>query len=144
MKYEEYLQIVDDKQEKLFAASDAIWDAAETAFKEDQSADILCRLLEEEGFAVTRPAFGIGTAFAASYGSGKPVMGFLGEYDALANLSQVADLPEKQALVPGANGHGCGHNLLGVGAAAAAMAVKEYLEKTGNPGTVIYFGCPGE
>ena len=66
MKYAEYLQIVDEKQEKLFAASDAIWEAAETAFKEDTSADVLCRLLEDEGFAVTRPAFGIGTAFAAS------------------------------------------------------------------------------
>ncbi|MBR4889670.1 MAG: amidohydrolase [Clostridia bacterium] len=144
MRYEEYLQVIEKEKEKLFAAADAVWEAAETAFSEEKSAEVLCRLLAEEGFAVTRPAFGIGTAFTASFGSGKPVMGFLGEYDALANLSQVEGLTEKKALVPGANGHGCGHNLLGVGAVAAAMAVKEYLEKTGKPGTVVYFGCPGE
>ena len=93
---------------------------------------------------MTRPAFGIDTAFTASFGSGRPVIGFLGEFDALAGLSQEAGRVEKAALQPGGNGHGCGHNLLGVAAAAAAAAVKEYLEKTGQPGTVIFFGCPGE
>ena len=94
MRYEEYLQVIEKEKEKLFAAADAVWEAAETAFSEEKSAEVLCRLLAEEGFAVTRPAFGIGTAFTASFGSGKPVMGFLGEYDALANLSQVEGLTQ--------------------------------------------------
>lgn len=144
MKYEEYLNRIDRMQQKLFKVSDEIWEAAETAFSEDVSASLLCGLLEEEGFTVTRPAFGIDTAFTASFGSGRPVIGFLGEFDALAGLSQEAGRVEKAALQPGGNGHGCGHNLLGVAAAAAAAAVKEYLEKTGKPGTVIFFGCPGE
>ena len=144
MKYAEYLRVVEEKQEKLFAASDAVWDAAETAFSEETSARVLCDLMAGEGFTVTRPAFGIQTAFTASYGTGRPVMGYLGEFDALANLDQEAGCVEKKACHPGANGHGCGHNMLGVAAAAAAMGVKEYLEKTGKPGTVVFFGCPGE
>lgn len=99
--------------------------------------------LKKEGFTVNSPAFGIDTAFSASFGSGKPVIGFLGEFDALAGLSRQADVFEKTEYIHGGNGHGCGHNLLGAGALAAALAVKSYLE-AGNEGTVIYFGCPGE
>lgn len=144
MQYKEFLDEIDQKQEKLFAASDAVWEAAETAFSETNSARALCVLLAGEGFEVTCPAFGISTAFTASFGSGSPVMGFLGEFDALANLSQKAGLLEKVPEVPGSNGHGCGHNLLGAASAAAAIAVKDYLQKTGKSGTVIYYGCPGE
>jgi aminobenzoyl-glutamate utilization protein B len=83
-------------------------------------------------------------AFIASYGSGGPVIGILGEYDALANMSQVAGIAEKKALNPGAPGHGCGHNALGAGALAGAVGIKNYMEEAGIPGTVRYYGCPAE
>ena len=79
-----------------------------------------------------------------TYGHGKPVIGFLGEFDALSGLSQTAGIAEKCPLVPGGNGHGCGHNLLGAGCLAGAMGMKKYLEETGKEGTVIFYGCPAE
>ena len=100
-------------------------------------------MLEKEGFTVETPVAGIQTAFKASYGSGKPVIGILAEFDALSGLSQEAGAAERRELVPGGNGHGCGHNMLGAGSLAAAFAVKKYLED-GHPGTVIFYGCPGE
>ena len=84
------------------------------------------------------------TAFTASYGSRSPVVAILGEYDALPGLSQRAGLAEKSELEPGAWGHGCGHNLLGVGSLAAAIAVKDFIAASGTRGTVRYYGCPGE
>lgn len=141
--YEEYLKVIDEKAEELYGLSDAVWDNPETAFSEWKSVDILTGFLRKEGFEVTCPAYGVPTAFSARYGSGRPVIGLLGEFDALAGLSQESDCFEKKALIPGGNGHGCGHNLLGTGAIAAALAVKRYLE-SGAEGTVIFFGCPGE
>ena len=87
---------------------------------------------------------GIDTAFCGSFGSGRPYIGVLGEFDALSGLSQKAGLCEKDSVVHDGNGHGCGHNLLGVASLAAAFAVKKYLEDSGSSGTVIFFGCPGE
>ena len=89
---------------------------------------------------------GIPTAFTATFqnGSGKPVVGFLAEYDALAGLSQKAGCPVQEAVEPGGAGHGCGHNLLGAGCYAAAVALKDYLVKASKDGTVIFFGCPAE
>lgn len=141
--YEEYLSVISQKAEEIYQVSDGIWDHPETAFSEHVSAKLLTDFLKKEGFAVTMPAYGIETAFCARYGSGKPVIGLLGEFDALSGLSQKADVFCKEELVPGGNGHGCGHNLLGAGALAAALAVKAYIE-AGHEGTVIYFGCPGE
>lgn len=138
-----YLVEIDVKSAPLCALSDEIWDYAETAFEEFQSAETLAAYLEQEGFKVVRNACGIKTAFSASFGSGKPKIGILGEFDALAGLSQISGIAEPQPIVQGANGHGCGHNLLGVGSLAAALAVKKYLED-GHSGTVIYYGCPGE
>ena len=134
--YEEYLKAIDDKFEELNELSDGVWECAETAFSEFKSVKLLTDFLRKEGFEVTSPAFGIDTAFCASFGKGKPVIGLLGEFDALAGLSQVADCFEKEEYIPGGNGHGCGHNLLGVGTIAAALAVKKYLED-GHEGTVI-------
>jgi len=142
--YEEFIKIIDEKAEHLKALSDAVWDHPETAFSEEKSSKILVDFLQKEGFRVECPAYGIDTAFTASYGKGKPIIGLLGEFDALAGLSQISDTFEKKPLVEGANGHGCGHNLLGVGSLAAALSVKKYLEETGAPGTIIYYGCPGE
>lgn len=138
------LNYLDGKQELLFSVSDSIWDHPETDYTEVVSSSILKDALRQEGFAVTENVDGIPTAFSASYGSGRPVIGILGEFDALPGLSQKACAAEQSPEVPGGNGHGCGHNLLGTGSLGAAMAVKEYLKGTGRSGTVIYFGCPAE
>lgn len=124
--------------------ADHIWEYAELSLQEKQSAELYCRVLEAEGFQVEKGICNIETAFSASFGSGRPVIGILAEYDALSGLSQKAGSLEREEVRPGGCGHGCGHNLLGAGAMAAAMGVKEYLEKTGQPGTVILYGCPGE
>lgn len=143
MMLKEYLKEIDRKQEKLCGLSDRIWDCPETAFGEFKSEAALLEFFKSEGFEVKEKVYGVETAFTAEYGSGSPKIGILGEFDALSGLSQVAGVVEKQAAQPGACGHGCGHNLLGAGAAAAALAVKKYLED-GHMGTVIYYGCPGE
>lgn len=124
--------------------SKAIWELAEVGYEEYKSMDVLCKELEKNGFAVTKNLVNIPTAFKGVWGSGSPVMGILGEYDALPGLSQKAGCPVKDPEHPGGNGHGCGHNLLGTGALAGAVALKEYLEKTGKSGTVVYFGTPAE
>ena len=126
------------------AASDAIWDHPEVNFHEDYAASLLISMLEENGFTVTKNLAGLPNAFRAEYGSGKPVIAYLGEYDALSSLSQKAGCASKEALTPGAPGHGCGHNLLGVGALAAAIAVKEMIASGKLTGTVVYLGCPAE
>ena len=145
MNKAEAIRIIDEKQALLDDVNDSIWEYAETAFQEFKSMDKLCEALEQEGFKVEKGVGDIPTAFTGTYGHGKPVIGLLGEFDALSGLSQVGGCPEKKALVPGAAGHGCGHNCLGTASLAAAIAVKNYLEN--NPqvsGTVVYFGCPGE
>ena len=124
--------------------ADEIWGYAETAFREHKSMEAQIRLLEEEGFKVTRNVGDVETAFCGEWGSGKPVIAFLGEFDALAGLSQKAGVCQKDPEVPGANGHGCGHNLLGVASIAAAAALKKVMAEQGLKGTVRYYGCPGE
>lgn len=118
---------------------------AETGFHEFETAKLYQQVLEKEGFAVEMGIAGMPTAFKATYGNGKPVVGFLAEYDALPELSQVGGCTERKP-VCGENpdGHGCGHNLLGAGTLAAALAVKAYLEENPGKGTVILFGCPSE
>lgn len=124
--------------------SDSIWEFAEIRFQEFQSADLLCRTLRDYGFRVTRPVAGIETAFVGEYGSGKPVIAFLGEFDALPELSQTADALVQEPIAAGACGHGCGHHLLGAGSLEAACAVKKLIEQGKLKGTVRYYGCPGE
>ncbi|MCU6794263.1 amidohydrolase, partial [Paenibacillus sp. WQ 127069] len=141
---EKILPYIEAKREMLLKVSDSIWEYAETRYEEYKSSELLCKVLAEEGFAVTKGIADMETAFVASYGSGKPVIGFLGEYDALYGLSQVAGIAEKKPLVEGGKGHGCGHNALGTGALAAALAVKEYMKENNVKGTVKYFGCPAE
>lgn len=144
MNKQEIFSYLADQQDFLAKVSDSIWETPETCFEETASAETLCKALEAAGFTVERGVAGIATAFTGTYGHGKPVIGFLGEFDALSGLSQKAGIAEKEALVPGGNGHGCGHNLLGTGCLAGAMGMKKYLEETGKEGTVIYFGCPAE
>lgn len=135
---------VEKKQALICQAADQIWNFAELSLQEEQSAAYYCQILEEEGFAVEKGICGIPTAFSASYGSGKPHIGILAEYDALSGLSQVAGSLTQLPAAPGGCGHGCGHNLLGAGAFGAALGVKAYLEQSGHAGTVTLYGCPGE
>ena len=137
-------EYIEKNQAAFIAISDKIWNLAEMRFQEHQSAKLLAEFLEQEGFQVERGAAGIPTAFVASFGIGGPVIGILGEYDALAGISQECGVATKQAVVPDGNGHGCGHNMLGAGTLAAAVAVKHYLQANGLPGTIRYYGCPGE
>lgn len=138
------LDSINAKREYLGSLSDQIWDNPETLFEEFKSAEILCTALEQAGFQVERNLANIATAFSGKWGSGHPVIGFLGEFDALPSLSQEANVAVKKPVVKGGAGHGCGHNLLGVGTLGAAMAVRQYLLENQLPGTVIFFGCPGE
>ena len=135
---------IDFKAPLVAEVADKIWDYAELSLQEERSAKLYCDVLRTEGFAVEENVCNIATAFTASYGAGKPVIGILAEYDALSGLSQVGGSLVRQERVPGGTGHGCGHNLLGAGAFAAALGVKHWLESTGKPGTVILYGCPGE
>lgn len=145
MDKQKYTSYIDEKKDTIINVSDKIWEYAELSLKEFKSCELYCKVLKDEGFEVESPVCGIETAFKASFGSGKPVIGILGEYDALSGLSQEACCTEKKEVVPGGSGHGCGHNMLGAGAMAAAFAIKKYLEDKGDGcGTVIFFGCPGE
>ncbi|MFD1929177.1 M20 family metallopeptidase [Sporosarcina siberiensis] len=121
-----------------------IWDHPETRFVEFESAKYLADTLEAEGFKVERNVAGISTAFVGTFGEGAPYIGFLGEFDALSGLSQKADVTECESLEGDDVGHGCGHNLLGTGALSSAFAVKAYMEEKSLPGTIQFFGCPGE
>ena len=133
-----------DFEQQITSISDQIWEFAEPRYQEFHSSALQADFLEQEGFTVTRNLGGIATAFSASFGSGHPVIGLLGEYDALPCMNQIADSPEKQTDLPGAAGHGCGHNLLGTGAMEAACLIRDWLLQTHSEGTVIYFGCPAE
>lgn len=133
-----------DKHKSYFqSVSEFIFKHPETRFEEYESASFLVEECEKQGFTVERNLANIPTAFKATFGTGKPVISFLGEFDALPGLSQVPNESTYQPLETHI-GHGCGHNLLGTGAFAAACAVKAYLEKSSLPGTVIFIGCPGE
>ena len=139
-----YLSIIDEKADLLDACGDYLWDNAETAYEEFKSAAYMIKLLRDEGFEVQENLTGIPTAFSGRFGHGKPVIGVLGEYDALSGLQQAGGVTTKQPLEGKICGQGCGHNLLGMGSLAAAIAIKHYLEETGREGTVIFFGTPGE
>ncbi len=136
--------IIESRRDDFCAIADDIWDHPETRFQEFWSAARLADALEAEGFQLTRHAGGIPNAFIASFGEGKPVIALLGEFDALAGLSQQAHSAEPISATPGENGHGCGHNLLGTAAFAAAVAAKQWLQQHGGSGTLRFYGCPGE
>ena len=138
------LAAVDAKAPLIAQVADSIWEYAELSLQETRSAALYCKTLREEGFTVEEGICAIPTAFSASWGSGRPVIGLLAEYDALSGLSQEGGCVEWRERTPGGCGHGCGHNLLGAGSLAAALGVKAWLEKTGRPGTVVLYGCPGE
>ena len=136
---------LDERQGRFIAISDQIWEHPEIGMAEFTACRIQADDLAAEGFAITRDIGGMPTAFMAewSQGEGGPVIGFLGEYDALPGLSQERS-DTRQPIVPGGDGHGCGHNLLGTASLAAASVIKAWLQHTGLPGTVRYYGCPDE
>ncbi|GED67878.1 aminobenzoyl-glutamate utilization protein B [Brevibacillus reuszeri] len=144
MHTKQIAEMIENKRDSFIKVSDRIWEFAETRFEEYQSAELLAHTLESEGFQVERGVGGIQTAFIGSFGSGSPVVAILGEFDALSGMSQKKGQAKEEPLVPGANGHGCGHNLLGTASLAAAVAVKQYMEENNMSGTVRYYGCPGE
>lgn len=138
-------QAVDQKEKEIVELSDKIFDYAETGFHEFRSAKLYQQMLEAEGFSVEMGICGMPTAFQASYGSGSPVIGLLAEYDALPELSQKGGCPHRTpAEGDNPDGHGCGHNLLGAGTFAAALAMKAWLTENPGKGTVVLFGCPSE
>ena len=141
-KYQDY---IDERADVICDASDKIWGYAELSLQEYKSCELYCEILRAEGFGVGCAVASIETAFKASFGSGRPVIGILAEYDALSGLSQKAGATHREEIIKGGNGHGCGHNMLGAGSMAAAFAVKKYLEdKPEGSGTVVFYGCPGE
>ncbi len=140
----EIFEYIASRSEEFIAVSNEIWGYAELSLNEYQSAKCYVDFLKKEGFRVREQVAGIPTAFSASYGQGSPRIGILAEYDALSSLSQKAGVARKEPLVPGGHGHGCGHNLLGAGSLAAAVAVKRLIEEGKLTGTVVFYGCPGE
>ena len=130
--------------QKFGIIADSIWNFAELGMQEFRSSAILIKTLEEEGFTVQKGVAGMPTCFVASWGSGKPVIGILGEFDALPMISQKALTPTKSPIIDGGPGHGCGHNLMGTSGIAAAIAVKRSMEKNKIPGTIRFFGSPAE
>lgn len=135
---------IDGKAEVLTALSDQIWEYAELSMAEHRSAQAYLQVLKQEGFTLRENLCGMATAFSGSFGTGKPVIGLLGEYDALSGLSQAPGVARPAPLQEGGCGQGCGHNLLGAGSLGAAIAIKELIKAGKLTGTVIFYGCPGE
>jgi aminobenzoyl-glutamate utilization protein B len=141
---EDILQTIERKRQQYIDASLAIWDYAELPFEEYKSSAELIRILKKEGFSITTGVAGLPTAFIAEWGHGKPVIGYMGEYDALPGLSQEADNTARKPIIENGPGHGCGHHILGTAAMAAAVANKDFLEHNKIAGRVRFYGCPAE
>ena len=135
---------VDDHQERFEDVALKIWEYAELGYLEEKSSGLLQQELEDSGFTIQSGIAGIPTAFIAEYNNGGPVLGILGEFDALPGLSQ-QNVPFKTAEgLSSANGHACGHHLFGAASAWAVVAIKEWLEESGIPGTIRFYGTPAE
>lgn len=131
------------KQDLLFRVARNIWEHPELSLSERYASELQADVLEKAGMRVKYGLKDLPTALIAEYGSGYPVIGILGEYDALSGLSQ-ASKPRREPVVEGGSGHGCGHNLLGTGGMGAALAIKEAIERGELKGTIRYYGCPAE
>lgn len=134
---------ISKNEAQIIDVSQKVWEWAELGLVEYKSSELIAKTLEEYDFSVDRGVADMPTAFVATYGNSGPVIGIMGEYDALPGISQKATT-EKEPLVEGAPGHGCGHNIHGASGMAGAIAVRMALEKHGFPGTVKFFGCPAE
>jgi aminobenzoyl-glutamate utilization protein B len=143
--HEEVIEWLEERQPRFIGMSDEIWANPQLGLEEATACRIQTEDLERDGFTITPNVGGMPTAFVAewSQGDGGPVIGFLGEYDALPGLSQ-KNQDEQDPIVKDGPGHGCGHNLLGTASLAAASVVKAWLQHTGSPATIRYYGCPAE
>ena len=141
--HQQIKELVERHSAEFAQASKTIWGYAELGYHEEKSTAVLQHALANAGFRIEAGVAAEPTAFIATYGQGKPVIGILGEFDALPGLSQDA-IPDRKPLTAGAPGHGCGHNLLGAGAALAAVALKEYMDANHVAGTLRYYGTPAE
>jgi len=140
---EEAVASIEKRKAEMIKLSDQIWAFAETALREHKSSEALSRYAGQQGFNVERGVAGMPTAFVATYGQGRPVIGILGEFDALPGISQKVS-PVKEPLEAGAPGHGCGHNLFGVASLGAAIAIKELIAAGKLKGTIRFYGTPAE
>ncbi|MEM2127386.1 MAG: amidohydrolase, partial [Candidatus Bathyarchaeia archaeon] len=134
------LSWIDENEKRIIEISDRAWEFAEVGLQEYKTSELLSKELERHGFKVERGVADMPTAFVATYGSGGPVIGIMGELDALPGLSQ-KPVPYRAPLVEGAPGHGCGHNIHGTSGMAGAIGAKVALEEAGIPGTVRFYGC---
>ncbi len=137
------VDFVSSQDARLSAVAKDIWDHPQIALQETYASQLLARELEADGFSIEWSAGGMSTAFVATWGSGDPILGFLGEYDALPGLSQTVSA-EQEAIDPGGPGHGCGHNLYGTACMGAVMGFKRAMERDGVRGTIRFYGCPAE
>ena len=135
---------VSKNQKRFQELSDKVWSTPETCYSEQNSMSAHVDELIYHGFSVTKGIANIPTAVVGEYGTDGPIIAFLGEYDALAGLSQKADVFHQDPIKKGANGHGCGHNLLGSASMQAAVALRDWLKDSNLPGVVRYYGCPAE
>lgn len=140
---ENILNYLNEKQELLADLEKDIWDHPQIGLQETYASKLLADILQKEDFSITKGTGNMPTAFIASWGKGKPIIGILGEYDALPGLSQKIST-KKEPIKDGQPGHGCGHNLLGVGSLGATLAIKEAMKNNSINGTVRYYGCPAE
>lgn len=134
--------LIERRAQEFIDLAEKIWERPEVALEEVYASSLQMEYLAANGFRV-RNVNGLSTAFTAEFGNGKPVIGLLGEYDALPGLSQKVTA-QREPIAADDPGHGCGHNLIGVGCIAAAIAIKELIEKGLLNGTIKYFGCPAE
>jgi aminobenzoyl-glutamate utilization protein B len=137
------VQELDKKFPVYKKIAQTIWGYAELGYQESKSSTQLQELLRSEGFSIQTGVSEMPTAFVATYGSGKPVIGILAEFDALPGLSQDS-VPFRKPLAEGKAGHACGHNLFGTASSAAAIAIKDWLSKNKKSGTIKLFGTPAE
>ncbi|MEQ9411837.1 MAG: amidohydrolase [Fuerstiella sp.] len=138
------LASIESRREASWQIAQKIWRAAEPGYQESESSALLADTLQDAGLRVTRGVAGIPTAFTAEFGAGSPVIGILGEFDALPGLSQTAE-PERQPRDDANSyGHGCGHHLFGTASASATIALMQQLREGNLPGTVRFYGCPAE
>ena len=135
---------VSKNQKRFQELADKVWSTPETCYSEQNSMSAHVDELIYHGFSVTKGIANIPTAVVGEYGTGGPIIAFLGEYDALAGLSQKADVFHQDPVKKGANGHGCGHNLLGSASMQAAVALRDWVKYSNLPGVVRYYGCPAE
>lgn len=140
---EEVLKKLDEKASFYSEVSQQIWDYAELGYLETKSSALLQKTLSDAGFKVTAGVAEIPTAFVAEYGSGKPVIGIMAEFDALPGVSQKA-VPFREPVVEGGAGHACGHHLFGTASVAAGIAAKEWMIENNIQGTIRVYGTPAE